>query len=179
MSRHPAERMIESIVNMTSDPRVRRQAEDALTAMEEYDEYEERVERLHDALRENGNGDFLTVLADRFNPEDLPLPADHHIESAAAMEEVLAERNRLFWSSFLAEESGEVSSCLNDGEPPEDFREEVADVAILCYAIADVFDFDLGTAFHSKMDENDEKPKRPEGTGKLPAEARGNWRGEQ
>lgn len=142
------------------------------------DPYAERVKRFHDEVREAGDEDYLTVLADRLGQDNLPVPPDTPHEAVDYIAEIKAERNRLFWAAFLSEENGEVSSCLTSGDPPEDFREEVADVLVLCHAIADVFGFDMLEAFHEVMDENDEKPKRQEGTGKLPAEARGRW-GEQ
>lgn len=168
---------LETIVAETDDDYVHRAAVEALEDIEALeDPYTQRVRRFHDALRERGNENYLTVIADAFGPGDLPVPADTPHEAAALLAEVTAERNRLFWAAFLAEESGEVASCLTSGEPPADFREEVADVLILCHAIADCFEFDMIQAFHEKMDENDEKPKRQEGTGKLPSEARDEWR---
>jgi len=141
------------------------------------DHYAGRVRAFHGDVREAGDEDYLTVLADRLGREDLPLMPDARIESEEAMSEILAERNRLFWSSFLAEEAGEVASCLTSGEPPENFEDEVADVLVLCHAIADCFEFSMREAFDRVMDENESKPKTQEGTGKLPGEARDEWRG--
>lgn len=169
---------LQSIERMTNEDQVQRLAQDALGDIERLeDPYTQRVVRFHDALREQGSENYLTVLADAFDGDELPVTADTppHVENALA--EMVAERNRLFWAAFLSEEAGEVASCLTSGEPPENFEEEVADVLILCHAIADCFGFDMLDAFHSKMDENDQKPKRQEGTGKLPGEARDEWRG--
>jgi len=141
------------------------------------DHYADRVRDFHDEVRGTGDEDYLTVLADRLGREDLPLMPDARIESEEAMSEILAERNRLFWSSFLAEETGEVASCLTSGEPPEDFEDEVADVLVLCHAIADCFEFSMRGAFDRVMTDNESKPKTQEGTGKLPSDARDEWRG--
>lgn len=171
---------LQRIESMT-DGRARGEVQDLLGDIDSLaggDHYAERVEAFHGEVRRNGDEDYLTVLADRFDEDDLPLPVDSQRASEEAMAEILAERNRLFWSSFLAEETGEVASCLTSGEPPENFEDEVADVVVLCFAIADCFDFDMADAFGRVMDENEHKPKTQEGTGKLPAEARDEWRGD-
>lgn len=139
------------------------------------DPYSSRVKRFHDEVRERGDEDYLTVLAHKLGQDDLPVPPETPPPATDLLAEVMAERNRLFWASFLAEETGEVASVLTSGEPPDNFREEVADVLVLCHAIADCFGFDMLEAFHEVMDKNDQKPKRQEGTGKLPAEARERW----
>lgn len=117
------------------------------------DPYMERVEAFHEALREESDADYLDV-------------DGGHIR---------AERNRLFWASFLGEEVGEVQSALTSGETPDDFEEEVADVLIVAFGIAEAFGFNPLEAFEQKMDKNDRKPKQQDGTGKLPDSARARW----
>jgi NTP pyrophosphatase (non-canonical NTP hydrolase) len=134
----------------------------------------DRVDSFHRAIESETDIDYHTTRASHYHRGNLPCD-----DSAVA--EVLAERNRLFWAAFLNEESGEVASALVSGETPDDFEEEVADVVIVAYGIADAFGFDLEEAVHEKMDENMEKPKSAdnEGTGKLTADGRGEWREEQ
>jgi NTP pyrophosphatase (non-canonical NTP hydrolase) len=168
---------LESIVQTTDDEEVRRLARGALGGAGRLavDPYAGRVERFHDRLRDEGDEDYLTALAGAFDRGDLPTTADTPPVVESALAEATAERNRLFWAAFLAEEAGEVASCLTSGEPPEDFEEEVADVLILCFAIADCFEFDMLEAFNEKMSENEAKPKNQDGTGKLPSGARDQW----
>jgi len=177
MHENTAVSLAESIVNNSDDPEVSAIASSLASALRKHEWYEDRVREFHDAVREHGDADYLTTMADRFEHGDLPLPEDSRIECDEAMKEVMAERNRLFWAAFLAEETGEVASCLTSGEPPENFEDEVADVVVLCFAIADVFEFPMGEAFGRVMDDNEDKPKRQEGTGKLPSGARDGWRG--
>lgn len=140
-------------------------------------QYQRRIAEFHDTLEAESDSDYLTVFANRFDGEDLPVPADTPHEAESQLAEVIAERNRLFWGSFLGEEVGEVQSALNDGEPPESFRKEVADVVIVAFGIADVFDFSMARAFHEKQDRNEDKPiEQGDGTGKLPNQGREGWR---
>jgi NTP pyrophosphatase (non-canonical NTP hydrolase) len=170
---------LRGVIEESDSDEVATLAQEALSATDEVsDPYTLRVERFHRAVREHGDADYLTVLAEAFDEDDLPVPDTASAGVEDMMAEVIAERNRLFWAAFLSEETGEVASCLTSGEQPSDFEEEVADVLILTHAIADVFGFDMMAAFHRKMDENDRKPKRQEGTGKLPTEAREQWRGD-
>jgi NTP pyrophosphatase (non-canonical NTP hydrolase) len=165
------------IARLTDDPEIERLAQEGVDGLREEDDvYTRRVREFHEELRSNSPADYLTVLPQYFDPEDLPTPVETPHEAENILAEVIAERNRLFWSSFLSEECGEVSKCLNDGEPRGNLEKEVADVNVLCHAIADVFEFDLLEVFHDVMDVNDQKPKQQEGTGKLPAEARSQWR---
>lgn len=181
MTSETARQNLRSIAEETTDARVERMAHEALTDLEDGggDPYTARVVEFHRKLRESTNDDYLTVIAERFDHDELPVPAETPPEAESMLAEIWAERNRLFWAAFLAEESGEVASCLTDGEDPEDFHEEVADVLILCHAIADCFEFDLMRSFQQKMDENDRKPMVQGGTGKLPDDARDEWRGDQ
>lgn len=174
---------VSSLLNMirshSNDPQIKDWAEKADRALEgagEPDPYADRVERFHDAVRADGDEDYLTVVANRFDDDDLPSLPSTSEAVADQLAEMKAERNRLFWAAFLAEETGEVASCLTSGEPPENFEDEVGDVMVLAFAIADVFGFEPGEVFDRVMTENEKKPKRQEGTGKLPDEAREGWR---
>jgi len=168
---------LHTVASHITDDEVYRLLDEAIEDIERIDDpYADRVRAFHDEVRERADHDYLTVVADRFERSDLPVPVDTPYEAEDVLAEMMAERNRLFWSSFLSEESGEVSKCLNDGEPPEHLQKEVADVVVLCFAIADVFGFDMQKEFHGVMDENDQKPMTQSGTGKLPASARDDWR---
>jgi NTP pyrophosphatase (non-canonical NTP hydrolase) len=152
-----------------------REAADALRRADDR-AYAARVASFHDTLREESGEDYLTVRAAGFDEGSLGATPDTPAEAVAQMAELKAERNRLFWSSFLSEESGEVSKALNDGESAEAFQDEVVDVMVICFAIADVFGFDIREVFDRVMAENEGKPKSQNGTGKLRAEAREEWR---
>jgi len=170
------ERAYEAAASPEAKANIEAAIEDVEAAASAPDPYGRRVRRFHDDLRENGDEDYLTVLADRFEAEDLPVTGDTPVPVADHLAEVYAERNRLFWAAFLAEETGEVASALTSGETAEEFKDEVGDVLVLCFAIADCFDFPMWEVFDRVMDENEDKPKRQEGTGKLPRESRGEWR---
>ena len=140
-------------------------------------QYSERVEKFHQRLQEESHEDYLAAHAEDVMECETPVDVYEDLPEAARHEyaRVVAERNRLFWASFLNEEAGEVAKALNDGQPPEDFEEEVADVLIICFAIADVFGFDMLAAFDAKMSQNEQKPARQDGTGKLPPAAHDEW----
>jgi NTP pyrophosphatase (non-canonical NTP hydrolase) len=180
MNRNDTVERLERAREAADDPVVEKLIADSIddigAASSAPDPYRRRVERFHDDLRENGDEDYLTVLADRFEAEDLPVTGDTPVPVADHLAEVYAERNRLFWAAFLAEETGEVASALTSGETAEEFKDEVGDVLVLCFAIADCFDFPMLEVFDRVMDDNEDKPKRQEGTGKLPRESRGEWR---
>jgi len=52
----------------------------------------------------------------------------------------------------MAEELGEISSCITKGKSQENLAEEVADLFILLVGTAIAADFDLRQAFWKKMD---------------------------
>ena len=54
--------------------------------------------------------------------------------------------------SLMAEELGEISSCVTKGKSKEDLAEETADLFILLLGTAIAADFDLNQAFWDKMD---------------------------
>ena len=54
--------------------------------------------------------------------------------------------------SLMAEELGEMSSCITKGKSKEDLAEETADLFILLLGTAISADFDLKQAFWDKMD---------------------------
>lgn len=54
--------------------------------------------------------------------------------------------------SLMAEELGEISSCVTKGKCKEDLAEEVADLLILIMGTGIAADFDLNKAFWQKMD---------------------------
>ena len=54
--------------------------------------------------------------------------------------------------SLMAEELGEISSCITKGKSQENLSEEVADLFILLVGTAIAADFDLRDAFWKKMD---------------------------
>ena len=54
--------------------------------------------------------------------------------------------------ALMAEELGEISSCVTKGKDKAQLEEEVADLFILIVGTAIAADFDLRDAFWSKMD---------------------------
>lgn len=54
--------------------------------------------------------------------------------------------------ALMAEELGEISSCVTKGKDKEELAEEVADLLILVIGTAIAQDFDLNQAFWEKMD---------------------------
>jgi len=54
--------------------------------------------------------------------------------------------------ALMAEELGEISSCITKGKSQENLAEEVADLFILLVGTAIAADFDLRQAFWKKMD---------------------------
>jgi NTP pyrophosphatase (non-canonical NTP hydrolase) len=54
--------------------------------------------------------------------------------------------------ALMAEELGEISSCVTKGKDKQDLAEEVADLFILLIGTAIAADFDLNAAFWAKMD---------------------------
>jgi NTP pyrophosphatase (non-canonical NTP hydrolase) len=54
--------------------------------------------------------------------------------------------------ALMAEELGEISSCVTKGKSKEQLAEEVADLFILLIGTAIAADFDLRDAFWNKMD---------------------------
>ena len=54
--------------------------------------------------------------------------------------------------ALMAEELGEISSCVSKGKPTEELAEEVADLLILLMGTDIAADFDLTEAFWKKMD---------------------------
>jgi NTP pyrophosphatase (non-canonical NTP hydrolase) len=54
--------------------------------------------------------------------------------------------------SLMAEELGEISSCVTKGKSREELAEEVADLLILVMGTAIAQGFDLNAAFWDKMD---------------------------
>ena len=54
--------------------------------------------------------------------------------------------------SLMAEELGEISSCITKGKDKEELAEEVADLLILIMGTAIAGEFDLNQAFWSKME---------------------------
>ena len=54
--------------------------------------------------------------------------------------------------SLMAEELGEISSCVTKGKSKEELAEETADLFILLLGTAIAADFDLKQAFWKKMD---------------------------
>lgn len=54
--------------------------------------------------------------------------------------------------ALMAEELGEISSCVTKGKSKEKLSEEVADLFILLMGTAIAADFDLREAFWTKMD---------------------------
>lgn len=54
--------------------------------------------------------------------------------------------------ALMAEELGEISSCVTKGKDKSELAEEVADLFILLIGTAIAADFDLNNAFWAKMD---------------------------
>lgn len=54
--------------------------------------------------------------------------------------------------ALMAEELGEISSCITKGNRQQDLAEECADLLILLLGTAISANFDLQTAFWSKME---------------------------
>ncbi len=54
--------------------------------------------------------------------------------------------------ALMAEELGEISSCVSKGKSKESLSEEVADLLILLMGTGIAADFDLKQAFWKKMD---------------------------
>ena len=54
--------------------------------------------------------------------------------------------------ALMAEELGEISSCITKGKSRDNLSEEVADLMILILGTAIAGDFDLREAFWKKMD---------------------------
>ena len=54
--------------------------------------------------------------------------------------------------ALMAEELGEISSCVTKGKSKDKLAEEVADLFILLLGTAIAADFDLSDAFWKKMD---------------------------
>lgn len=54
--------------------------------------------------------------------------------------------------ALMAEELGEISSCITKGKSTDALGEEVADLMILVMGTAIAADFDLNEAFWAKMD---------------------------
>jgi len=54
--------------------------------------------------------------------------------------------------ALMAEELGEISSCVTKGKSKDELSEEVADLFILIVGTAIAADFDLRDAFWKKMD---------------------------
>ncbi len=54
--------------------------------------------------------------------------------------------------ALMAEELGEISSCITKGKAPAELAEEVADLLILLLGTAIAANFDLNSAFWQKMD---------------------------
>lgn len=54
--------------------------------------------------------------------------------------------------ALMAEELGEISSCVTKGKSKEELAEESADLLILLLGTAIAADFDLNNAFWDKMD---------------------------
>ena len=54
--------------------------------------------------------------------------------------------------ALMAEELGEISSCITKGKSNDNLAEEVADLFILLIGTAIAADFDLREAFWKKMD---------------------------
>ncbi len=62
--------------------------------------------------------------------------------------------------ALMAEELGEISSCVTKGKPKPELAEEVADLLILVIGTAIAQDFDLNQAFWEKMEKLDARTSR-------------------
>ena len=62
--------------------------------------------------------------------------------------------------ALMAEELGEISACVTKGKPTAELSEECADLLILLIGTAIAAEFDLRTAFWTKMDTLMQRPAR-------------------
>jgi NTP pyrophosphatase (non-canonical NTP hydrolase) len=62
--------------------------------------------------------------------------------------------------ALMAEELGEISSCVTKGKTKEALAEEVADLLILVIGTAIAQDFDLNKSFWDKMAKLDKRSSR-------------------
>jgi NTP pyrophosphatase (non-canonical NTP hydrolase) len=62
--------------------------------------------------------------------------------------------------ALMAEELGEISSCVTKGKTKEALAEEVADLLILVMGTAIAQDFDLNQSFWDKMAKLDKRSSR-------------------
>ena len=62
--------------------------------------------------------------------------------------------------ALMAEELGEISSCVTKGKSKENLAEEVADLFILIIGTAIAADFDLRAAFWRKMEKLAQRESR-------------------
>ncbi len=62
--------------------------------------------------------------------------------------------------ALMAEELGEISSCVTKGKTKEALAEEVADLLILVIGTAIAQDFDLNQSFWDKMEKLDKRSSR-------------------
>ena len=68
--------------------------------------------------------------------------------------------NLAYRVALMAEELGEISSCVTKGKSKDQLAEECADLMILVMGTAISADFDLKSAFWKKMDELMKRPAR-------------------
>jgi NTP pyrophosphatase (non-canonical NTP hydrolase) len=62
--------------------------------------------------------------------------------------------------ALMAEELGEISSCVSKGKPVAKLAEECADLFILLLGTAIAADFDLADAFWKKMQKLEQRESR-------------------
>jgi NTP pyrophosphatase (non-canonical NTP hydrolase) len=62
--------------------------------------------------------------------------------------------------ALMAEELGEISSCVTKGKPKSELAEEVADLLILVMGTAIAQEFDLNQAFWDKMEKLERRSSR-------------------
>ena len=62
--------------------------------------------------------------------------------------------------ALMTEELGEISSCVTKGKDKQDLAEECADLLILVLGTAIAADFDLNSAFWSKMKKLEQRDSR-------------------
>ena len=62
--------------------------------------------------------------------------------------------------ALMAEELGEISSCVTKGKTKSELAEEVADLLILVMGTAIAQDFDLNQAFWEKMEKLNKRSSR-------------------
>jgi NTP pyrophosphatase (non-canonical NTP hydrolase) len=62
--------------------------------------------------------------------------------------------------ALMAEELGEISSCVTKGKDKSELAEEVADLLILVMGTAIAQNFDLNQAFWEKMEKLDKRSSR-------------------